>query len=135
MLVPHHRLAQKSDHRVSKKPGVSRHWLRAALIRILPTERAPKTDSMNQRRGGCDGKARYFAIVWPASRAVEAAVLSGYERDGKVLRGKNLLGFALDYYPDEERRYRREFGKAIIGNFPTRELAEAGVVAAMEVTS
>jgi hypothetical protein len=74
---------------------------------------------------------RYFGVVWSVTRAVEAAMLSGYERDGKVLHGKNSLGFALDYYPDEKRRYQRELGKSIIGDFPTRETAEAAIATAL----
>jgi len=75
---------------------------------------------------------RYFGVVWPVSRAAKAALLSGYERDGKVLRGKNSLGFALDYYPDEKRRYERELGKSIVGDFPTRKTAEAAIAAALQ---
>ena len=74
---------------------------------------------------------RYLGVIWPVTRAIEAAMLSGYERHGKVLRGKNSLGFALDYYPDEKRRYERELGKSIVGDFPTRETAEAAVATAL----
>jgi hypothetical protein len=37
------------------------------------------------------------------------------------------LGYALDYYPDERATYLREEGAAIIGDFATREEAQAAV--------
>jgi hypothetical protein len=39
------------------------------------------------------------------------------------------VGFALDYYPDEKWQYARDFGRSIIGDFSTREAAEAAVAA------
>lgn len=69
---------------------------------------------------------RYFAIVKKESlqNCLIAAMVAGYERDGKVFRGRKLVGYALDYYPEEESHYRYGLGKSIIGDFATRAEAE-----------
>jgi hypothetical protein len=70
---------------------------------------------------------RYFAIVWPKRRAAEAMLLAGCERDGKILSHGKSIGFALDYYEDEIAECLREYKSAIIGDYATRQEAEAAV--------
>jgi hypothetical protein len=36
-------------------------------------------------------------------------------------------GYALDYYPEEAKRYRRELGRRNIGDYATREEADRAV--------
>jgi hypothetical protein len=38
-------------------------------------------------------------------------------------------GYTLDYYPEEERKYRRELGRRVIGDFATSKEALAAVEA------
>jgi hypothetical protein len=75
---------------------------------------------------------RYLAVIWPKSRGVEAALIAGYERDGKVLARGKRIGFAVDYYENELTGYKRDFGQAIIGNFASREEAEKAIQAKLE---
>jgi hypothetical protein len=70
---------------------------------------------------------RYFAVIWPKSRSAEAALIAGYERDGKILTRGRRIGFAVDYYEDEKRECQREFGAAIIGDYDSRKKAEAAI--------
>ena len=70
---------------------------------------------------------RYFAVIMPRS-SLEAILIAGYERGGKVIHSGRRCGFALDYYPDEAVSYRREFGRAIIGDFATRGEAVAAIM-------
>ena len=70
---------------------------------------------------------RYLGIVWPKKHAMQAALLAGYVRNGKVIAANNLVEFAFDYYPKEKRSYKKEFGNAIIGDFATRAEAEAAI--------
>lgn len=59
---------------------------------------------------------RYFAVIFPSRRSTEAVLLAGYELDGKVLsNGRRYIGFTLDHYKGETRRYRRQLGGTIIG--------------------
>jgi hypothetical protein len=48
-----------------------------------------------------DDELRYFAVVDASAK----------------------IGYALDYYPNEKRRYNRELGSRIIGEFVTPEEA------------
>jgi hypothetical protein len=34
-----------------------------------------------------------------------------------VIRRKNQIGYAIDYYPNELRRYTHELGDTVIGDF------------------
>ena len=49
---------------------------------------------------------RYFAVIW---------------RDNG--------GYVLDHYPEESRKYMREMGKSIIGDFATVDEAESAIKA------
>ena len=40
-----------------------------------------------------------------------------------VVDASEKFGYALDYYPNEERSYKREQGSRIIGDFATPEEA------------
>ena len=75
---------------------------------------------------------RYLGIIWAEHRNMGAFMLSGSERDGKILHCKPLIGFALDYYPEEKRRCERNLGKNIIGDFATRKEAEAAVTVKLQ---
>jgi hypothetical protein len=76
---------------------------------------------------------RYFAVI--TRRPMEALLIAGSERDGKVLSRGDLTGFALDHYEDETARYRRELGRAIIGDYGTRPEAELAVAVALQSES
>jgi hypothetical protein len=77
---------------------------------------------------------RYFAVVWPKGRSIEAALITGAERDGKVITSGKRIGFAVDYYPDEARDYCRSYGSAIIGDYGTRRDAEEAICKAFSPT-
>lgn len=74
---------------------------------------------------------RYFAIIWPKHRGPQAALLAGYERDGRIIARDERIGFALDYYPEEAVNYKRDFGASIVGDFATRQEAEAAIERAL----
>jgi hypothetical protein len=68
---------------------------------------------------------RYLAVIWPKRREMEALLIAGYERDGKIIDGGKLIGFAADYYEGEALSpYGR---KAIIGDYATRQEAEDAI--------
>ena len=69
----------------------------------------------------------YFAVVLPEKRITEAVLLAGFERGARLHKRGKLVGFALDYYPEEKRDCEREYGKAIIGSYGTREDAESAI--------
>ena len=68
---------------------------------------------------------RYLAIIERETMAssLNAAFVTGYRRDGSVFQTGGRIGYALDYYPEEEASYRRYYGKSIIGDFASAEEA------------
>jgi hypothetical protein len=76
---------------------------------------------------------RYMAVILPEKRGAEAVLLAGYERDGKLFTSGSKVGFALDYYPEEEIGYRSHFKKAVLGDFATRGEAETAITTLFEI--
>ena len=72
---------------------------------------------------------RYLAIIERATmKAVaNAALVTGYTRGGVIFRVGNKIGYCVDYYPEEEAAYRREFGKNIVGDFASADEADSAI--------
>jgi hypothetical protein len=76
-------------------------------------------------------KKRYFAVLWPKKLMAQAIFYAGYERGNKLFQKGKMIGFAVDYYPDEKSAHEREFGNSIIGDYATMAEAHAAIDEAM----
>jgi hypothetical protein len=72
---------------------------------------------------------RYLAIICrkTAGTLTDAMLVAGYERGGKVFEQGKFIGYAVDYYPDEERAYRKQYSKSVHGDYATREEAHSAI--------
>src|SRR5262249_15803701 len=92
-------------------------------LRTVRTVAADETSAHNSEARRAMSDKRYFAVIWSAKNSLEATLLAGYRRNGKLFsrRPCPYIGFVVDYYENETTKFKRELGRAVIGDFATRQ--------------
>jgi hypothetical protein len=83
------------------------------------------------RQGECNSSKdkyyRYLAVIWSQTpeTLAEAALYAGFDPLTKIITRNGRVGFVIGVYKSELAEHHHEFGSAIVGEFETREAADA----------